>query len=293
MTITTDNRLKLSDGSILGYAEYGDPQGKPVIYFHGCPGSRLDNYRPAFDQLATRHHARVIAPDRPGFGLSDFKPYTITSWPDIVLELAGRLGLERFAVMGVSSGGKYTAACAWKIPHRLTGACIISGNCPYDLPGAKETWSRDDRQMYTLADKAPWLFRLVFRKLARDMVKDPSRILSFFNSSEPDRLTVSRSDVRQAFETIPVEAFRQGTRGVAHDLMLEARPWGFSLRDISMPVHVWHGEEDRLVPVEQGRIQASAIPHAIARFFPNEGHTLGVNHAEELLDILVTEGMKI
>ncbi|MFM8424602.1 MAG: alpha/beta fold hydrolase [Chloroflexota bacterium] len=69
--------------------------------------------------------------------------------------------------------------------------------------------------------------------------------------------------------------------------MLEARPWGFSLQEISMPIHIWHGEQDRIVPIEQGRIQAKTIPNAHARFFPNEGHTLGVNHTEELLDTLV------
>jgi pimeloyl-ACP methyl ester carboxylesterase len=93
--------------------------------------------------------------------------------------------------------------------------------------------------------------------------------------------------VKQAFEHIPVEAFRQGVRGVSLDLKLEARPWGFALQDISMPVHVWHGEQDKLVPVEQGRIQAKTIPNAIARFFPNEGHTLGVNHLEELLNTVI------
>ncbi|MBI5954888.1 MAG: alpha/beta hydrolase [Chloroflexi bacterium] len=287
MSIKTDNQIKLADGRSLGYAEYGDPQGKPILYFHGCPGSRLDNNRPSLDESAARHHVRIIAPDRPGIGLSDFTPYTIVSWTDIVTEFADKLGLGRFAVLGISSGGKYAAACAWKIPQRLTAAVIMSGNCPYDLPGAKEILSKQDRQMYMLADKVPWLLRLMFRKYARDMLKDPTIILSYFNESESDKMTVARPDVKQAFEHMPVEAFRQGVRGVALDLMLEARPWGFALQEISMPVHVWHGEQDRIVPVEQGRIQAKAIPNANARYFPNEGHTLGVNQLEELLDTLV------
>lgn len=287
MSIKTDNQIKLGDGCSLGYAEYGDPQGKPILYFHGCPGSRLDNNRPEVDEVASRLHARIFALDRPGIGLSDFKPYTIISWPDIVIEFADKLGIGRFAVLGVSSGGKYAAACAWKIPQRLTAAVIMSGNCPYDLPGAKETLSKQDRQIYMLADKAPWLFRLVFGKYARDMLKDPAIILSYFNESEPDKMTVARPDVKQVFEHMPVEAFRQGVRGVALDLKLEARLWGFALQEISMPVHVWHGEQDRIVPVEQGRIQARTIPNAHARFFPNEGHTLGVNQLEELLDTLV------
>ena len=88
----------------------------------------------------------MIVVERPGIGLSDYKPFTIASWPDIVMEFADALRLERFAVMGVSAAGKYVAACAWKIPQRITTAGIISGTCPYDLPGAKATLSRRDTQ---------------------------------------------------------------------------------------------------------------------------------------------------
>ncbi len=112
MSIRTDNQIKLDDECSLGYTEYGDPQGKPILCFHGCPGSRLDNNRPAVDEIASRLHAQIIALDRPGIGLSDFKPHTIISWPDIVTEFADKLGLSRFAVTGASSGGKYVTACA-------------------------------------------------------------------------------------------------------------------------------------------------------------------------------------
>jgi pimeloyl-ACP methyl ester carboxylesterase len=119
MSVKTDNQVKLSDGHSVGYAEYGDPMGKPVLHFHGFPSSRFEGHRPTMDEIATRLHARVIVVERPGIGLSDYKPYTIASWPDIVMEFADALRLDRFAVMGVSSGGKYVAACASKIPQRI------------------------------------------------------------------------------------------------------------------------------------------------------------------------------
>jgi pimeloyl-ACP methyl ester carboxylesterase len=109
----------LAHGRSVGYAEYSDPMGKPVLYFHGFPSSRFEGHRPTMDEIATRLHARVIVVERPGIGLSDYKPYTIASWPDIVMEFADALRLDRFAVMGVSSGGKYVAACASKIPQRI------------------------------------------------------------------------------------------------------------------------------------------------------------------------------
>ena len=88
MSIKTDNQIKLSDGHTVGYAEYGDPKGKPVMHFHGTPSSRFEADNPDLDAIAERLNVRYIVPDRPGIGLSDWKPYTIASYPDIVAEFA-------------------------------------------------------------------------------------------------------------------------------------------------------------------------------------------------------------
>lgn len=289
MSVKTDNHVKLNDGRSVGYAEYGDPMGKPVLYFHGFPSSRFELHRPAADEIATRLHARVIVVERPGIGLSDYKPYTIASWPDIVMEFADALRLDHFAVMGVSSGGKYVAACAWKIPQRITTAGIISGICPFDLPGAKETLSKRDVQLYGLADKAPWLLRLMLWKVARDARKNFSSVFSMFTEvSEPDKVVLSQPDVQRMFGEMVVGAFERGTRGVALDWKLEARPWGFSLQEVGMPVHIWHGEQDELIPVAQAQIMANTLPGARATFYPNEGHvSLIMNHYDELLSTIV------
>src|SRR5919112_3554645 len=223
MSVKTDNQLKLSDGSSVGYAVYGDPMGKPVLHFHGFPSSRFEMHRPATDEIAARLHARVIVVERPGIGLSDYKPYTIASWPNIVIKFADALRLHRFAVMGVSSGGKYVAACAWRIPQRITAAAIISGTCPYDLPGAKETLSRRDTQLYGLADKAPWLLRVLLWEGWGGARKDFFSVLSLFTEvSEPDKVALSKPDVQRMFGEMVVGAFERGTRGVALDWKLEA-----------------------------------------------------------------------
>jgi pimeloyl-ACP methyl ester carboxylesterase len=289
MSVKIDNQVKLSDGRCVGYAEYGDSMGKPVLHFHGLPSSRFEGHRPAMDEIATRLHARVIVVERPGIGLSDYKPYTIASWPNIVAEFADALRLDRFAVIGVSAGGKYVAACAWKIPQRITAAGIISGTCPYDLPGAKETLSKRETQLYALADKAPWLLRLMLWKVARDARKNFSSVLSLFTDvSEPDKVALSQPDVQRMFGEIVVGAFERGTRGVALDWKLEARPWGFSLQEVRIPVHIWHGEQDEIQPIGQGQIMANALPNARAKFYPNEGHiSLIMNHYEELLSTIV------
>jgi len=96
MSMTTENSIKLRDGRKLGYAEYGDPNGRPVLHFHGFPSSRYEGCRTASDEIATRLRARVIVVERPGFGLSDFKVgRTIVDWPSDVVEFADALRRNR------------------------------------------------------------------------------------------------------------------------------------------------------------------------------------------------------
>jgi len=284
MFTKTDNRIKLNDGHTVGYAEYGDPKGKSVMHFHGWPSSRFEADNPDLCAIAERLNVRYIVPDRPGIGLSDWKPYTIASYPDIITKFADKLGLDRFAVIGLSGGGPYAIACAWKIPQRLTIAISVSGLAPFDLPGVKEALIKDERQQYEMADKMPWLFRLFLWKLSRDARKNPASIFAMVtNAADADKALLTQPGVKRAFEHMFLGAFEQGTRAATYDLALLARPWDFSLGEIKMPVHIWHGEADTFVPVKHAHILAEAIPDACARFFPNEGHLMIVTHFEELL----------
>lgn len=113
--------MTLKDGRTLGYAEYGESTGTPVIGFHGMPGSRL--VMKSVEKAALAARARIIAPDRPGYGLSQpDKHGTLLGYVDDIVELADTLKIDRFAVMGVSGGGPYPLACAYKIPQRVTAS---------------------------------------------------------------------------------------------------------------------------------------------------------------------------
>jgi pimeloyl-ACP methyl ester carboxylesterase len=149
----------LPDGRRLAYAEYGAPAGTPVFFFQGTPSSRLMHP----DEDVTRDlGVRLIMADRPGFGLSDPKPgRTLLDWPDDVVALADALGIDRFGAVGVSGGGPYTAACAYRIPHRLTAAAIVGGSGPVDMPGTLAGSARERHIGYVVARHAPWLLRLV------------------------------------------------------------------------------------------------------------------------------------
>src|SRR5919109_4568041 len=154
----TGRTIRLRDGRQVGYAEWGDPGGQPLFYFHGWPGSRLEGR--LGDQPAKAKGIRLIALDRPGMGLSDHQPRRrLVDWPDDVIQVAAALGLDRFAVLGISGGGPYAAACAWKLSDRLTGAGIVSGLAPLDVPGVIAGMSRRNRLSLQLVGRLALLRR--------------------------------------------------------------------------------------------------------------------------------------
>ena len=115
----------------------------PLLYFHGNPGSRLDFAPDRYDEALRAAGVRFIGTDRPGFGLSDPKPGRgHADWPADVSALADSLGLDRFAVLGYSRGGRYALACAALIPERLTAVGTLSAVTTPDMPGFARSYSR-------------------------------------------------------------------------------------------------------------------------------------------------------
>jgi pimeloyl-ACP methyl ester carboxylesterase len=283
--------LTLRDGRRLGYVEYGDPQGKPLFFFHGMPGSRLEGE--LADPAAKKLGVRVIATDRPGYGLSDFQPRrTFLDWPADVVALADGLGIGRFAVAGVSGGGPYVAACAFCIPERLTAAGIIAGVSPFDVPDATVGMSGQNRFLFGLARRMPWLARPPMALMGFAARHIPDRMMSTMMRSlpEPDQAALADPQMLAIFRKDSVEAFRQGARGAAWELVMYARPWGFRLEEIAIEVYLWQGELDKNVPPSMGRYQAHAIPNCRATFYPGEGHiSLVVNHLEEIHGALMSQ----
>jgi pimeloyl-ACP methyl ester carboxylesterase len=168
----TEQRVSLRDGRTLGFAEFGDPNGDPVLEFHGCPGSRLEAWN--YDEVGKKLGARVIGIDRPGFGISTYvKGYRIVDWPADVSEFADALGLERFAVAGISSGSPYALASARFIPERLKGCAIVSGRSPLTVEGEKL-----DPSHYLMAEELLMarLAKTVPRAIFRYMLWQISRI---------------------------------------------------------------------------------------------------------------------
>lgn len=281
--------LRLEDGRLLGYAVYGDPEGWPIFYFHGFPGSRLEAQ--LADRVAARMGIRLIALDRPGFGLSDFKPRrTIFEWPDDVVKIADALRINRFATIGVSGGGPYAAACALKIPQRLTAVAIVCGLGPLDTPNGTDRMIRTNHLIFFLGRRLPWLAKISLWRIAYQVRRNPEGTLRrmIVALPDPDKAVLARPEVKTAMKDNVVEAFRGGSRGAACELLLYTRPWGFLLQDIATRVNLWHGEQDVSVPPTMGQYQARTIPNCRAIFYPGEGHfSLVINHMEEVLSGLL------
>jgi pimeloyl-ACP methyl ester carboxylesterase len=282
--MSTDLHIELADGTRIGYAEVGNPDGPSVVYLHGNPGSRLEVDVPVFRRAAEQLGIRLLAPDRPGIGLSSFHSFSLREYPQLIGRFADALGLERFAVIGLSGGGKYACACAWGLPDRVSQVALVSSTCSRDMPGAKATWNREDRLLSPLADRAPWLVRIVFAKFARDARRDAESLLSMLDKLGPtDREILGREEFRQALGRSVAEAFRQGGRGVTHDYTLDARSWNVPLDQIQVPFQIWHGEDDRLVSPQASRILTEALPGATTHFVPEAGHLMSADHASDIL----------
>jgi len=282
--------IKLHDGRVLGYAEYGDLKGKPIFHFHGANSSRLSGRD--LDLAATKLNARIIVAERPGFGLSDFKPgRQILDWSDDVSELADALQLDRFAVMGLSAGSPYVLACALKIPQRLTAAAIVSGDGPHGVLGTNDGMLYSMRLVSTLCRRAPWLLRMFVGLTDHTARHYPNRFFSYLTArlAEPDKALLARPEIRQNYIANFIESHRYGTRGAVWDMVLISRPWELQLQDIAIKVYLWHGGADTASSPAMGRYIAHAIPNCQAKFYPGEGHlSLLINRLEEILSFLVS-----
>jgi len=290
MTASDYSEIRLRDGRILAYSEYGSPRGLPIIHCHGTPSSRVEGNLIFDPAIATELGVRIIVPDRPGMGRSDFQPgRRIVDWPDDMLELAAALGLDRFAVLGSSGGSPYAAACGALIPNRVRIVGILGGVAPADAPGIVASMSAPLRVMVRLARYAPavlrGLFRLNLRAVRGGGERAGERMAASF--PEPDRTVLQRKEIHDGFMACYAESCRQGPGGPVWDVGLMARPWGFDLAAITVPVVLWQGERDGNVPAVHGRYLAGAISTCRATFYPDEAHlSLPLNHQREILSAL-------
>jgi pimeloyl-ACP methyl ester carboxylesterase len=263
--------LTLPDGRRIGCAEYGDPLGLPVLALHGTPGSRL--MFALADKEARDRGIRLIAPERPGYGMSDYRPgESLSHIAEDLSAVADAYRLDRFAVIGVSGGAPFGVAAAASMPDRISLLALV---CPVgEMADGKLRLSRFQKFLFRRLARRPWATRLFFRRLRTMMFKSPDSGYRWLmrRVRAPDRELLARPHVRASLQAAMGEGLRPGEEGAAQDLRLYCAPWGLRLADIDVPAIVWQGGDDPVVPPAAAYALARALPNCRLDVIPGAGH---------------------
>jgi pimeloyl-ACP methyl ester carboxylesterase len=278
-----DRTMRLRDGRQIGYAEWGDLTGRPVVLLHGDPGSRL--FCPDEDATAAAG-VRLITIDRSGYGRSD--PRTgprVLDWVADFVELTGQLGLPACPVVGWSRGGAYALACAFGAPDRVPVIGLAASVAPLRfIPEVEAPISRGRIQQ--LVSDRPAAIHAIIEE-CHWYVDDPDAwSADMTDPTDPDARLISRPEIREPMNVWFREGARRGSAGMVGDQIADLDPWGFSLGDIRQTVHVWWADADRLVTRRYTDYLATNIPHSVLTVYPGEGHLFPINHWGEMLAAL-------
>jgi pimeloyl-ACP methyl ester carboxylesterase len=286
-----EGTVVVRDRRELGYAEFGPATGQAILWFHGTPGARRQIPEDA-RVMAEANDLRIIGMDRPGIGRSTPHLYDsiLDAVPDIQI-LLDHLGIDRFGVIGLSGGGPYALATAFALPDRVTVAGILGGVAPNAGPekiaGGLVGFLSSTRPVL------PWVrtpLSKVFRVLIGCAAPVGHQALVLYSkvSPEGDRAVLERDEIEAMFLDDLMTNGKVGMGAPLDDLILFLRPWGFSVRDITVPVHWWHGDADQIVPFAHGQHMVSLIPGAQLYVRHGESHLGGLGAADEVLHTILT-----
>lgn len=282
---------KMPGGARLAWNEYGDPDGEPVMYYHGWPSSRWQAR--LAHHLARERRLRVISMDRPGVGRSDLVPgRRLEDWPELMRRFADELGIRRFAQLGVSGGGPYVLSCAALIPDRVVASCVLCGavsfcNKQKGMRGLHPVY----RMMASIRKLPPGIFSIIFKIASRVARRGAERLpLSLLIATLPKedrKVLMENPDAMPVFIQSFCEGVRQGGRGIMSDADIYLHEWSFKLHDIQSEIHYWHGGEDRNIPLFRVREFINRIPAAHFHEERDLGHfSLAIHMAPIAMDYL-------
>jgi pimeloyl-ACP methyl ester carboxylesterase len=265
--------MTLAGGRQLAYQAMGGPGHFPVLVLHGTPGS--SRQLAALGQPAREHGLTLIAPDRAGYGGSAYDPArTIGSSARDLGELIEHIGLNGCAVLGLSGGGPTALACGVLLADRVSAVATVGGVAPL-VP--RDPALPPDRLVTRIARHSEAGTRALFTAIVRAARAKPEQALNRFGSllAEPDaRLLRDNPAVRAAFLDDLSHPAPTTARAAARDFWLFARQWDVDIADITVPAHIWHGTQDRNVPVAHARAIAAGCPQAQLHIVEGGGHML-------------------
>lgn len=277
-SVSVTGVVELTDGRTLVYEEVGDPGGMPVFELHGTPGSRLSALHPDPKRVAAAG-LRVVSYDRPGYGRSSRQAgRRIVDCVEDVAAIADRCGIDRFAVSGGSGGGPHALAVGARLPDRVTRARSDVGGAPYDAEDLDWFEGMDPANVRELgwavageSTLAPMLAHEAEQLLER-LGEDSTAVLGDIELSAADRTVLQDPAYRQRLDEWVSEAFVAGISGWVDDDLAFVSPWGFDVKEISVPVEIRYGTMDVLAPPAHSRWLAHHIPHASVTVDTSAGH---------------------
>jgi pimeloyl-ACP methyl ester carboxylesterase len=270
------------------------PQGGTVLLFHsGTPSAAVRN--PLITNPAAKRGLRVVCYSRPGYASSTPSPgRSVADAAEDVEAILDALAAERFLTLGWSGGGPHALACAALLSERCLAAAIIAGVAPYGAAGLD--WlagmGQDNIDEFGAALEGEVAVSEFLEKAAADLAQVTGPVLA-------DALGGLASGVDKAALTgeladVLAESFRRsvstGIAGWRDDDLAFTRPWGFELKSMRVPVAIWQGARDLMVPFDHGRWLAANVAGAQSRLLDDEGHISLLNHIDRILEDLVELG---
>jgi pimeloyl-ACP methyl ester carboxylesterase len=274
----------------LGYAEFGPASGRPLLWFHGTPGARRQ-IAPQARELADERGVRIVSVERPGIGESTPHAYgALVEFAADVEKVCDALGIERFGVAGLSGGGPYALACAHEMPGRVVAAAVLGGVAPAFGPDAAAGGASGlIRAFAPLMRRAHQPVGSALRGLVRLLEPLADQAIDLFARQMPpgDQRIFEDPAMRRMFREDLILGGRRNMQALCLDVALFARHWGFALADIEVPVHLWYGDADIIVPPHHGEHLARLIPDARLRIRIGEGHLGGLGASTEVFDAIL------
>jgi pimeloyl-ACP methyl ester carboxylesterase len=285
-----EGTVRLAGGRRLGFAEFGPASGRPLVWLHGTPGARLQ-IAPQARVLAHERSVRIVSVERPGVGESTPHAFeAVVDFASDIEQLCDALGIERFAVAGLSGGGPYALACAHEMPERVLAGAILGGVAPSVGSDAAEGGAASIvRYFEPLLRRTHGPLGGFMRGLVRVLEPFADPVTDLFARFMPpgDQRVFEDQAVRRMFQQDLILGSRRYMQAMFLDALLFGRPWGFALADIRVPIHLWYGDSDTIVPVHHGEHLAERIPGSKLRIRSQEGHLGGLGASEEILDALL------
>ena len=251
------DELRLPDGRRAQLWVGGKPEGMPVVFFHGCPDTR--HAAMTGDAAARGAGVRLVAVNRPGYGASTACASGQLSVADDAVAVADALGIERFAVLGMSLGGPYALACAARHADRVSAAAVVAA------PSEEESLRRSTGG--TVAD-AVECARPEFEAFVANVAPhdtDDAALASRWRATLPAEDAALLSPVADADVAASVREALAQHDGFLRDAAVTFRQWEFRVDDVASPTTLWYGERDPNAPPANGDELAARLPHATVR----------------------------